>query len=1059
MIRKFNSFIVILVFLLLTLAGCGHKHEYTEKVVEPTCTEKGYTKFTCECGDTYNENEVESLGHSYGEWVVVKEATETEKGSKERTCSACNDKQTEEIPVLAHTHKYSEKVVEPTCTEKGYTEYTCECGDTYKDKETTGSHKEEVVPGKEATCTEEGLTEGKKCSVCNEVLVEQTTISSKGHSYGEWVVVKESTETEKGSKEKTCSACNDKQTEEIPVLAHTHKYSEKVVEPTCTEKGYTEYTCECGDTYKDKETTGSHKEEVVPGKEATCTEEGLTEGKKCSVCNEVLVEQTTISSKGHSYGEWVVVKESTETEKGSKEKTCSACNDKQTEEIPVLAHTHKYSEKVVEPTCIEKGYTEYTCECGDTYKDNYKEITSHKYSDYKIVKNPTTTEDGLKERSCIVCDNKETVSIPKLQNVEVNVKLDLNGGILKDEEAIGNQTILKKFTVTKFLAYDINGYEASINNAHPAKYWYYIAISASETTGYYEIKEIVYLNSNVTANYDYVIMWHSALKDEQLKSELMDIYQNSNKFIGKKVKLDNIPFGTGNANVTVNILDEKTNESIINDIYKESRKFPEVYKVGYKLKGWLCSLDNKIYQSYPGYISDPGNITYTALWVADESSNNTKIEETYTEIVSQFNKIGEINENINLITKDNIRGTTISYESNNTTVLSNTGVFTRPYKETTVSYKITISYQNEVKQYTYEFDVAGYKKLENIASSYIYTNYNSVTNEFFDTMDIIYCAFVLIDVNGGFTGVNGSGQAINSTNTKYLNYMKNIIIPQAHKRGDWVVASIGGGGAAYDLAYEQICDDDNKLNSLVDNIIKLINDYGFDGVDIDWEVPDDGAKFTKLMKKLYTAVKANNKNHLVTAAIGGGKWQPPKYDLKNSKQYLDYINLMTYGMVSNTGYHHSALYKSSKYFDSESKVGHTLVSCSVEESLKIYKDSFDINPSQLIIGGAFYGMKQTRTKTSTGFTEWKSAGSVSYTNIKNSYMNNNNYECFYDTNSQAAYILSKDKLTFISYDNIKSMKAKCEYSLKVGAAGIMYWQNGHDTTGDLINAIKEGLGK
>ena len=117
---------------------------------------------------------------------------------------------------------------------------------------------------------------------------------------------------------------------------HEHQYTEKKVDATCTEKGYTEHTCECGDKYTDNEVDPAHKEEVVPGKEATCLEDGLTEGKKCSVCNEVLVAQTPILSEGHKYGEWKVVKEATYEEVGSKEKECSVCKDKVTEEIPVL---------------------------------------------------------------------------------------------------------------------------------------------------------------------------------------------------------------------------------------------------------------------------------------------------------------------------------------------------------------------------------------------------------------------------------------------------------------------------------------------------------------------------------------------------------------------------------------------------------------------------------------------------------------------------------------------------------------------------------------------------
>ena len=78
------TFTLLILVLLLTLVGCGHKHEYTDEVVAPTCTEKGYTKHTCECGDIYQDSEVQAKGHSFGEWNVVKEATEKEKGSKFR---------------------------------------------------------------------------------------------------------------------------------------------------------------------------------------------------------------------------------------------------------------------------------------------------------------------------------------------------------------------------------------------------------------------------------------------------------------------------------------------------------------------------------------------------------------------------------------------------------------------------------------------------------------------------------------------------------------------------------------------------------------------------------------------------------------------------------------------------------------------------------------------------------------------------------------------------------------------------------------------------------------
>ncbi len=39
---------------------------------------------------------------------------------------------------------------------------------------------------------------------------------------------------------------------------HTHKYEDRVVPPTCTEDGYTEHECSCGDIYRDSEVAARH---------------------------------------------------------------------------------------------------------------------------------------------------------------------------------------------------------------------------------------------------------------------------------------------------------------------------------------------------------------------------------------------------------------------------------------------------------------------------------------------------------------------------------------------------------------------------------------------------------------------------------------------------------------------------------------------------------------------------------------------------------------------------------------------------------------------------------
>ena len=129
------------------VAALGHNHEAT--VTAPTCTEAGYTTYTCACGDTYTGNEVAALGHNYEATVTA--PTCTEAGYTTYTC-ACGDTYTgDEVAALGHTyvdgkcecgaedpnyvppheHNYTSEVTAPTCTEAGYTTYTCACGDTY----------------------------------------------------------------------------------------------------------------------------------------------------------------------------------------------------------------------------------------------------------------------------------------------------------------------------------------------------------------------------------------------------------------------------------------------------------------------------------------------------------------------------------------------------------------------------------------------------------------------------------------------------------------------------------------------------------------------------------------------------------------------------------------------------------------------------------------------------------------------------------------------------------------------------------------------------------------
>jgi len=168
-------------------------------------------------GKTEGYNKATVSTHKWGTPTVV-EADCITDGTTTHTCTDTTCKKTVVIldqPALRHD------LTEPaTCT----TPQTCKrCG--YVAQEAT-NHKDSIVvdAGKDATCTEKGLTEGSHCSVCGTVIVAQEEIALKDHDYSDWIVEKEATKKEEGLKAKTCNLCGDKVTEVIPVLPSSNTW-------------------------------------------------------------------------------------------------------------------------------------------------------------------------------------------------------------------------------------------------------------------------------------------------------------------------------------------------------------------------------------------------------------------------------------------------------------------------------------------------------------------------------------------------------------------------------------------------------------------------------------------------------------------------------------------------------------------------------------------------------------------------------------------------------------------------------------------------------------------
>ena len=409
------------------ISASGHYlHTFDENHINPTCTEiGGYDMVTycavCGVEQSREHYELAPLGHQYGEWYQTQAPTEVAQGEKRRDCIDCGAFETTPIAMLGHDHNNWDKItleavaptcttfgltagvkcsgcgkiliaqeivpalghdmgewyqtVAPACTTEGENRRDCGRGCGYYETEVVSANGHAPADAVEEdhvdpTCTEiGGYDMAVYCTVCGEELSrEHTEIAALGHTEGEIVVENnvDPTCTETGSYDNVvyCTVCGEELSREhYDVEATGHSHNVVVTAPTCTEQGYTTYTCHCGDTFVDSYVDAlGHTEAIDESVAPTCTSTGLTEGSHCSVCNEILVAQEVVPANGHTY-----------------------------------------ESVVTDPTCTEKGYATHTCHCGDSYVDSEVDALGHTSSDWIVDAEAQIGVEGSKHKECTVC--------------------------------------------------------------------------------------------------------------------------------------------------------------------------------------------------------------------------------------------------------------------------------------------------------------------------------------------------------------------------------------------------------------------------------------------------------------------------------------------------------------------------------------------------------------------------------------------------------------------------------------------------------------------------------
>ena len=365
-----------------------HTHTYDQEIQKPEtlksaadCTNDAVYFKSCSCGEISTTETFTAAGTQLGHAWASDWSKDTDNHWKE--CSRCHEKKDEAAhdygsdnicdtcgydKTVPHTHNLTLVPAKaPTCTEKGKTAYyTCDGCDKWFEDATGASEitdKTSVIlaaTGHSASDWKSDNTDHwKECTVVGcGVIIEG---SKAAHTAGEWIIDTPATATTSGSKHKECTVCGyTMATETIPATGggeHTHSYGSEWKNDADNHW----HECSCGDK---KDTAAHTAGKWIIDTPATATTDG-SKHKECTVCGYTMTIETIPATGGehtHSYGsdwkndaanhwhecscgdkadkaahdfKWVVDKEATATQKGSKHEECRVCGYKKAAvEIP-----------------------------------------------------------------------------------------------------------------------------------------------------------------------------------------------------------------------------------------------------------------------------------------------------------------------------------------------------------------------------------------------------------------------------------------------------------------------------------------------------------------------------------------------------------------------------------------------------------------------------------------------------------------------------------------------------------------------------------------------------
>jgi chitinase len=327
-------------------------------------------------------------------------------------------------------------------------------------------------------------------------------------------------------------------------------------------------------------------------------------------------------------------------------------------------------------------------------------------------------------------------------------------------------------------------------------------------------------------------------------------------------------------------------------------------------------------------------------------------------------------------------------------------------------------------------------KLEKVFVGYAY---HSPENIPYDLYTHLCHAFVTADAEG------------------HLNPNRHVpsrpFVEASHSANVKVLLSLGGWG--WDDEFAGIVADPAAEARYIDAVICLVDEFDYDGLDLDWEYPDKANEvtgFNRLVRMLRSRLdevgQRKGRSMLLTMAASASPGTIKWLDRDVLLETMDWINVMTYDYVgpwSKFAGHHSPLYASSKAPPDGV--------ASTELTMRYIVDEKELPPDRLAAGIPLYG-KAFKASEPYAAVDLHDAGSLNYTRL-HELQSAVGWRRLWDDETKSPWLIAPDASRVVGYDDPQSAELKTSWAGQQGFRGVFFWQIAGDLLPDGSNPVQQ----